>query len=510
MHNNYYFLRQLSSQLMEELVGYSVGEIYSQSKNELIFSFYNKSSEKFLKAHLSPQFCCLSFPDIQSRARRNSVDLFQQIVDSEITDVCQIENDRSFYFSLTKDFHLLFKMHGNRSNIVLLQNERVFEVFKSSLAQDHNIKIENLSKQFSLDIAAVEILEGDYKKLIPTLGKSFAAYFEKSGYAKLDLKAKYIFLIDLLKYLEKPDLFIHYDSDNIPSLNLFKIHENDIQYESPLEILNTFFFKYISTFELQKRKSKLRNSISAQIKKTDSYIKKTSQKLDNLKLTSSYQHFGDLIMANLHLIKPYASEIDLVDFYTQKTVKIPLKSNLSPQLNAEKYYRKAKKQKIETGALTENIEQKKASLEKLEQELSVMEQTSSLKQLQKQSTSKPTIVDLPYHKIEFMNYEIFIGKNAVKNELLTFKTAKKDDLFLHAKDSPGSHVIIKKKSNQNFPKPVVEKAASLAAYYSKNKSEALCRVLYTPRKHVRKAKGAPAGAVIVEKEKVVLVKPEKN
>ena len=148
-------------------------------------------------------------------------------------------------------------------------------------------------------------------------------------------------------------------------------------------------------------------------------------------------------------------------------------------------------------------------IEGLKNELDNLEQISSLKQVGKKAKPKLDLPDLPYHMVKLMDYEILIGKNATKNEKLTFQIAKKDDLFLHAKDAAGSHVIIKKKSNQNFPQLVIEKAASFAAFYSKNNSAAHCRVLYTPKKYVRKAKGAPAGAVIVEREKVILVKPEK-
>ena len=132
-----------------------------------------------------------------------------------------------------------------------------------------------------------------------------------------------------------------------------------------------------------------------------------------------------------------------------------------------------------------------------------------MKQLKKVPIKKEIKADSPFHQVTYLDYEILVGKNANKNEMLTFKTAKKEDLFLHAKDTPGSHVIVRKRGNQNFPKTVIEKAAMFAAFYSRNKSEALCRVLYTQKKYVRKAKGAPVGAVIVEREKVILVKPEK-
>ncbi len=97
--------------------------------------------------------------------------------------------------------------------------------------------------------------------------------------------------------------------------------------------------------------------------------------------------------------------------------------------------------------------------------------------------------------------------NAQRNDELTLKYAYKEDLWLHAKDVPGSHVIIKHQSGKNFPKDVIERAAQLAAYYSKRKTDTLCPVAVTPKKYVRKRKGDPAGMVVVEREEVVMVEP---
>ena len=116
-------------------------------------------------------------------------------------------------------------------------------------------------------------------------------------------------------------------------------------------------------------------------------------------------------------------------------------------------------------------------------------------------------VALPYHQFDFRNFRILVGKNAVANDLLTLKFSHKEDLWLHAKDVSGSHVLIKHQSGKNFPREVIEYAASLAAYNSKRKNESLCPVIVTPKKFVRKRKGDPPGAVVVEREEVMMVEP---
>ena len=507
MHNNFYFLRQLSVHLRNECLGYSIGEVFSQAKDELVITLYKEKEERIIKAHLSPSFCCLSFPEQFSRARRNSIDLFRQIVDHEIVDVIQIEQDRSFYFELHNGFQVLFKMHGNRSNVILLHKEKIVEVFKNNLKRDFSIKINTLHNHIPINKIALQHVDGDYKKLIPTFGKSFDTYFDHKNYESLDLEHQWIWLKTLIQYLSKPEFFIHFDKSGLPTLSVYAISPIDQKFQKPIEALNIFYRNFISTYSLEREKSLRRNSLNALIKKGESYIGKCSGKLNKLLSTTNYRNIGDLIMANLHVILPYTSEVKLIDFYSQKPVIIQLKSTLTPQLNAEKYYKKAKNQQIEIETLKSNIKNKKKQIEELRKQLDDLRQITKLKQLGKKSNTNSVQIESPFHSVQFMEYEILIGKNAVKNEKLTFQIAKKDDLFLHAKDTPGSHVIIKKKSNQNIPKDVIEKAASYAAFFSKNKSEKLCRVLYTPRKYVRKAKGSPPGTVIVERETVILVNP---
>ena len=114
---------------------------------------------------------------------------------------------------------------------------------------------------------------------------------------------------------------------------------------------------------------------------------------------------------------------------------------------------------------------------------------------------------LPYRRFTCEGFQIWVGKSAKDNDALTLRHGYKEDLWLHARDVSGSHVLLKHQANRPFPPAVVEKAAALAAWYSKRKTDTLCPVICTPKKYVRKTKGAPPGQVVVEKEKVLLVEP---
>jgi predicted ribosome quality control (RQC) complex YloA/Tae2 family protein len=113
----------------------------------------------------------------------------------------------------------------------------------------------------------------------------------------------------------------------------------------------------------------------------------------------------------------------------------------------------------------------------------------------------------PYYERRINDFVILIGKGAKQNDKMLQTSTWKEDLWLHVKDTSGSHVIIKHQAGNAFPRKIIEAAAQIAAYYSKRKTETLCPVIYTPRKFVRKRKGDPPGAVVVEKEKVILVEP---
>ena len=220
-------------------------------------------------------------------------------------------------------------------------------------------------------------------------------------------------------------------------------------------------------------------------------------------------------MANLYAIPERVKKITLADFQDPaKLIEIPLSETLNPQKNPERYYRKSKNHKIEINRLEEIIIAKEKAITTLESQLEKIANIQDLKELRQyveqfglEKKKQTETIILPYRATEFQGFQIWIGKNAKSNDELTLKYSYKDDLWLHAKDVSGSHVIIKYKSGKPFPKEVIERGAQLAAFFSKRKNESLCPVAYTPKKFVRKRKGDPAGLVVVEKETVIMVEP---
>ncbi len=515
MHNNYYFLRQLSTALEKSIAGTVVSECFSQNKDELVIRFETHTLPFFIKACLQSEFCCLSFPDEFSRARKNSVDLFEPLIGLRVEKITQFTNERSFSISFSNNYKLLFKMHGNRANLVLFENETALGLFRNHLTTDTEIKLSELNRVMDWGYEAFENHIDELQKLYFTFGKPFWAFLNSNGFVEKSYIEKWQAIQDLRSYLEKPTYYISI-VDGKFILSLFP--DGDIQKQSkdPIQIVNEFFLQCTRTFSFLQERSHALSKLRAKLHGSLNYLVKAHDKKKEIEKDTHYKVWADLLMANLHQIKTGDEKITLLNFYNEdKPIDIKLKKDLSAQKNAEVFYRKSKNEQIELQKLTEGITSKQKEIATLQEKLTTLEEITDLKTLRnfintsglKQEAAikeKP----LPYHEVEYNGFKIWIGKNAQHNDTLTLKHTFKEDLWLHAKDVAGSHVVIKYQSGKKFPKDVIERAAQLAAFNSKRKTESLCAVAYTIKKYVRKRKGDPAGAVVVEREDVILVEPK--
>jgi predicted ribosome quality control (RQC) complex YloA/Tae2 family protein len=275
--------------------------------------------------------------------------------------------------------------------------------------------------------------------------------------------------------------------------------------------LNEFFYARTSTESLGKEKGQLLSALKKKRNQAQAYIDKCREKLSGLDSRESFSQRGDLIMANMQNIPVGASKVVLTNFYNDNTpIEIKLNPELTPQKNAEVYYRKSRNQQIEVKKLEESIAAKAGEVTSLDQQIHEASATEDLSTVRRlagahQKVVAEKAVSLPYREYTFKGFVIRVGRNAEANDELTLKYAHKDDLWLHAKDVSGSHVVIVHHPGYPFPKDVITYAAQLAAYHSKRRTESLCPVAYTLKKYVRKRKGDPAGAVVVEREEVVMV-----
>ncbi|QMU29742.1 NFACT RNA binding domain-containing protein [Adhaeribacter radiodurans] len=517
MHNNYYFLRQLTQALRVPLIGSVIDSCFSQEKDELIITFRKSDSggSFFLKAMLTAQFSTLYFPESFNRAKSNSVNLFPEVIGEEVREIVQHKNERSFYLVLSNQKALLFKLFGNRSNIVYFEQNQAKALFHKKFPKDLELNLQQLHRQLQPTKAEYLLNLPAPEKVYPTFGDLPGIYLKTKGYESALPEKKWDLIQTVRHELENPAAFYVIKVNNQTRLSLLPVGEIKKEFTSPITALKEFVQTYLADSGYERNYRLAHQNLTRKFQAASQTLQQIKLRLKALETEASYAQTADVIMANLTVIPPRAESIVLFDFYLEKERLFKLKANESPQKFAERLYKKSKNQQIEVTQLKERLQEKEEELLQLEialQELATISDYRTLKAFVKEHVeslaSQPTVIEKPFRVFQTNGFQILVGKSAQNNDVLTQQFTFKEDLWLHAKDVSGSHVVIKYQAGKTFPEPVIYKAAQLAAYYSKRKTDSLCPVLYTPKKYVRKPKGAAPGQVVVEREKVILVKPE--
>ena len=516
MHLNYHFLKFLCPELSLKLEDLYVSECFSQNKDELIIGFSSDEHQMYIRAHLHPATTCVSFPNEFKRKKKNTASLFPELIGERVSSVKVANQERAFYISMESDHVLLFKLHGNRSNIVFYKEDKSIpnSIFRHDVKEDLLLPLDEIEKKHQITFERFIELQGNASQFLPTLGKIPREWLKERNYLSSSLDQKWNLMQEVLDLLDTP-LFSIVKNENEYQLSLLPEDNAILKTEDPIRACNELFKYLVVVQSFEKEKKERLKSFEDQKKRTLAYLSKTQEKLDELEKGASPSEQADVIMANLYQLEGKSGDVVLFTFYTNQEEVFQIKQGLKPQKYAENLYRKSKNRKIELEQLKENLAKKLQHLDYCEQmieEIQQLEDYRSLRDFVKENglevAKKEVQQQIPFKRFEAQGFEILVGKSSKANDEMLRYYAYKEDLWLHAKDVSGSHVLIKYQSGKNFPKPVIERAAELALYYSKSKNERFAPVTYTAAKYVRKIKGAPAGAVMVDKESVMMCSPK--
>jgi predicted ribosome quality control (RQC) complex YloA/Tae2 family protein len=510
MIHHYFFIYRLAEELGVVLRDASLIAAFSQQKDELILELELKNGLPFfIRAELQQGVGLLSFPESFQRSRANAADLFPEITGKKNLLIKPVLFDRSFHLVFENGLQLCFKLYGNRGNVLLHNGTKILRIFNQHLKKDLESvppsDLNELLPHFGKYSPDSQILKLHH----PMLGKEDWMEWERRKKQKPEAEEKVLFR-DFLHQLSEGKLFVCL-RDNMAVTSVFPKEGILLESYSPMEIANRYQRAYwtINRFEQDKKTclgawEKKQIQIREQIYATETQINKQTAS-DGFKIQA------DLLMAYAGQIPKGAEGVKLPLFGEEKDIEIQLKKDLSVIDNANRLYRKAKGEKenlkqleVRLGEWKENLKQNETICKKIQDAA----HWSELKPfINVQGLSTQDVETQPYHLRSFMNFDIWIGKNARANDEM-LRLAHKDDYWLHARDTAGSHVIIRKNKATSLPKPVLEKAAQWAAYYSKSKTESLVAVVFTEKKYVRKSKGMLSGQVKIEREKTLLVRPQ--
>jgi len=547
MIRNYFALYDLVREMSERFTDGYIFECFSQEKGELRISLFTESKKGFtIVGKTGETRLALYYTEEVARRRRNTATLMRETNERQIKHIRISDFDRIIYFELEGDLQLVFQLFSANTNFLLIKKGIILEAFKKNeehagkaFAETATVPIvqtlERYVQQETLfEEAFAGLSEKELQKKLPQVLIGFdatlareAMFRAKEKSPNMTLRALHEAVSEIFYELISPEPKVYKGkSDKGEAAYWFSIiqerhraFESVDQFESVNEAMKLYSFKLHQLEHFGKELKTLRSQLERLIEKTTAQLHALEAQAEKNR-AEEYEQCGQLLMANLHRLEKGMNEITVENFFGGGSMVIPLDSKKTPYQNAEMYFEKARKSRASAEMSKQRLESAKENLtiqQRLLAELLEIKEQKAFERWRKMNLSviqKFLLVSKEEAEKQTLfrrfqlapNVELWVGKNAKNNELLTFKYARPNDLWLHARGVSGSHCILK--SSKPPTKDELERAASIAAYYSAAKGSELAPVICTPKKYVRKPKGAEVGAVIVEREEVLLVKPE--
>jgi predicted ribosome quality control (RQC) complex YloA/Tae2 family protein len=510
---NAFLLERLVGELRPQLVGGTFAGAHTQRKGELVLRFKTVEDEVIsLRVGFGAQasYCVPVGPLKQKRQGTRA--FFEGQAGQRVLGLRQVAGERIWVIELHGGAHLILLLQGARGNVLLLEGKRVAECFRKRTEGTFNLPADVL-----LPTAAAEWAErlaqhgGDRRRALPA--------FDKLLWAKVDELATdepggdWPALEAVLHQLRTGAISV--DADTRPPTLLLAA---DSGYPSARSALGAWWAA------LQHQLSVLGQREAWQARLAEQQAQLTRQRdslartLESLMAQRSPAELANLILAQLHRFSANDTRVQLDDFYLGGTVSIHLENGVNPQTHAEQLYAQQRADDARRAALPAEIAFLTAQLTELDtaqtQLTTATDRDAAKAWLQrwsallKQAPLPQADIDrLPYRRFRVEGYEVRVGRSAADNDALTLRHSRPSDLWLHARAVAGSHVLVVNPKSAEVPEPVIERAAGLAAWFSKQKGESLAAVSVTERKYVRKGRRMAPGQVRLERERVLMVAP---
>lgn len=289
--------------------------------------------------------------------------------------------------------------------------------------------------------------------------------------------------------------------------------------------IDSYFTQKSISNRFNQKKSELIKTVTQNLEKCNKKINIQEEKLDQVSDRENLKIYGELLTANLYRIQEGTSEVCVSNYYSDSNEEITIKldSSISPSKNAQRYFKKYNKAKSTFDAASSQLQKlldERNYLESILNQLELSEDESNLEEIRIElinegilkTVGKSKISNIPSEPFSFISsdgFKIMAGKNNRQNDRLTLKVAQNTDVWLHTRNIPGSHVIIRAEK-RNVSDNALAEAAMIAAYLSKARQSSNVPVDYTLVRYVKKPSGSKPGFVIYDNFKTINVTPEKE
>ncbi len=283
------------------------------------------------------------------------------------------------------------------------------------------------------------------------------------------------------------------------------------EFDSVSTLLTEYYAEKNTLTRIRQKSVDLRKIVQTALERN---VKKYDLQLQQMKDTEKkdkFRIYGELITAYGYSVEQGSKSFEALNYYNNETVKIPLDPTIPVMDNAKKYfdkYAKLKRTYEALSTLTEEVKAEIVHLESISTALDMAVKEEDLTEIKEElvqtgyikrhggQQKKAKVTSKPYHYLSSDGYDIYVGKNNLQNDYLTFQLATGNDWWFHAKGVPGSHVLVRTKVETDIPDRTFEEAGRLAAYYSKNRGQDKVEIDYIQKKHVKKPNNAKPGFVV--------------
>lgn len=532
-------LNKIKDELKENLLGKKINKITKNT--EVSLSIYFGKTELIFSCNPSFPICYIA--DSKESVLENTAGLAanmkKHLLNAMLTDIQQLRFDRILCFKFAKinelgeikNYSIYFEIMGKYSNFIFAdENDKIIDLLKRFSLEENRLRalfpgLKYEQPIIEEKISPLNITEDEFNKFKNE--NSLLKNIEGLGKLTVQNITDFNSFTQLLNAQSQPKIFLNKGRIVLGSvLNILpkgKEYDDVLSFKSFREAINFYINSENLSSSFDTLKTQLLDNINKKVKKNMKILSlledEALEKQDFIK----YKEQGDILAASIYTLKRGMTSLTTYDFYNNKEISIPLDPQITPQENLEKLYKKYNK-------LKRGMEANKRRFIEINEELNYLNSiklfidnssnTDNLKLIQeelisqgyiklqqKKGNRKKQIKEIGYGVLEFEGFKILYGRNNIENDNLTFKVASKEDIWLHSKNIPGSHVIIK--ANE-ITEEMLLKGAEVAAYFSKSSTGDKISVDYTKKRYINKPKGSKPGFVTYENEKNILIeKPNK-
>ncbi|MGD6833251.1 Rqc2 family fibronectin-binding protein [Sutcliffiella halmapala] len=556
------FTYAMVRELKDKLESGRITKIYQPYKNELVLTIRSGRSNHKLLISAHPSYARIHLTeesyDNPSEPPMFCMLLRKHLEGSIITDIHQIGMDRIIVLDVKARNEIgdvsykqvIVEIMGRHSNIIFIDKERgmILDSIKHvSMSQNRHRslspgqpyvlppeqnKIHPFEATEDLVQRKIDYIAGKLDKQLVNTFAGISPLFAKEAVYRAGLANRqtlppsFVSLIEDVKSGSLEPQIITADSKEIfYLLPLTHLRGEKKTFSTLSELLDRFYFGKASRDRVKQQANDLERFISNEIEKNKKKIIKLENTLVDAKNAEVFQLYGELLTANLYQIARGDKEVEVLNYYSEDAEKItiPLDPQRSPSGNSQRYFQKYQKAKNSLAIVEEQISKAEEEINYFSLILQQVETASpkdiqeireelaeegymKMKQKRNQKKLKPQKPVLEVYQ-STDGTEILVGKNNKQNDFLTNKIARRDDVWLHTKDIPGSHVVIR--STEPTEETITE-AATIAAYFSKARHSGSVPVDFTKVRNVKKPSGAKPGFVIYEQQQTIYVTPNEE